>query len=152
MSSLRNDILSVFAVASGCALFAASSYSIPLLTAQRYIHDILNLQVVLSNWRYSECFDIALPRPCNMVPRRLTAYVYAAMAVLLAGATAVDITAELNSGWAMGLRPRQEGQNLQAFSGAVGGVGASAVCFYYGGPSHGRRILTRPDHGLRGPG
>lgn len=51
------------------------------------------------------------------------------MAVLLASATAVDITAELNSGWMMGLRPRQAAQNLQSFSGAVGGVSASAVCF-----------------------
>lgn len=63
-----------------------------------------------------------------MVSCRLTTY--AATAVLLAGATAVDLTAELNSGWVMGLRPRQEVQNLQAFGGAVGGVGASAVCFY----------------------
>ncbi|KAL2110994.1 hypothetical protein VUR80DRAFT_404 [Thermomyces stellatus] len=52
---------------------------------------------------------------------------FAAMAVLLASATAVDITAELNSGWMMGLRPRQAAQNLQSFTGAVGGVGASAI-------------------------
>ena len=51
-----------------------------------------------------------------------------AMAMLLAGAAAVDIAAELNSGWMMGLRPRQQAQNLQSFSGAVGGVSASAVC------------------------
>ena len=53
-----------------------------------------------------------------------------AMAMLLAGAAAVDIAAELNSGWMMGLRPRQQAQNLQSFSGAVGGVSASAVCLH----------------------
>ena len=60
----------------------------------------------------------------------------AAMVVLLAGATAVDITAELNSGWVMGLRPRQVAQNLQAFSGAVGGVSASAVSVPRRLPAH----------------
>lgn len=54
--------------------------------------------------------------------------VFAALAVLLASARAVDITAEMNSGWMMGLRPRQEAQNLQTFAGTLGGVGASAVC------------------------
>lgn len=64
---------------------------------------------------------------------------FAAMAVLLASATAVDITAELNSGWMMGLRPRQAAQNLQSFTGAVGGVGASAVCLLRCCPRHGWR-------------
>ena len=54
--------------------------------------------------------------------------VFAAMTVLLVGVTAVDITAEMNSGWIMGLRPRQETQNLQTFAGTLGGVSASAVC------------------------
>lgn len=92
---------------------------------------------------------------------RLTTCMYAAMAVLLAGATAVDLTAELNSGWAMGLRPRQEAQNLQAFSGAVGGVSASAVCFYHGSlkammagrnESWKMDIDARLDHGVGGRG
>lgn len=54
--------------------------------------------------------------------------IFAAMALLLVGATAVDITAEMNSGWIMGLRPRQETQNLQTFAGSLGGMSASAVC------------------------
>lgn len=53
--------------------------------------------------------------------------VVAAMAALLAGVTAMDLTAEMNSGWTMGIHRRQSAQNLQAFSGTLGGVAASAV-------------------------
>jgi len=52
--------------------------------------------------------------------------ILAAMTVLLASATAIDLTAELNAGWKMALHPRQA-TNLQAFSGTLGGVRASAV-------------------------
>lgn len=80
--------------------------------------------------------------------------VFAALAVLLASARAVDITAEMNSGWMMGLRPRQATQNLQTFAGTLGGVGASAVCF-----DPRRQKLRAPyetdlawlDYQLRGP-
>ncbi|SPN99742.1 uncharacterized protein DNG_02593 [Cephalotrichum gorgonifer] len=51
----------------------------------------------------------------------------AAMALLLAGATAIDLTSEMNSGWTLGLRPRQAAQNLQSFAGSLGGVAASAI-------------------------
>jgi hypothetical protein len=51
-----------------------------------------------------------------------------ALAVLVSSVLAVDLTHELNSGWRMGLRPRQASvQNLQTFTGAVGGARASAV-------------------------
>ena len=51
-----------------------------------------------------------------------------ALVVLVSAVLAVDLTHELNSGWRMGLRPRQaDVQNLQSFSGAIGGAQASAV-------------------------
>lgn len=40
-----------------------------------------------------------------------------------------DILDEIGREWKMGLRPRQEDSNLQSFTGALGGVSASAVCF-----------------------
>lgn len=53
--------------------------------------------------------------------------ILAAVSVLIASVTAIDLTAELNAGWRMGLHPRQAAQNLQAFSGTLGGVQASAI-------------------------
>ncbi|KAF6809491.1 hypothetical protein CPLU01_02188 [Colletotrichum plurivorum] len=45
-----------------------------------------------------------------------------------AGARALDISDELGMGWKMGLLPRQAGsQNLQTFTGALGGVKASPI-------------------------
>ena len=81
--------------------------------------------------------------------------VFATLAMLLVGARAVDITAEMNSGWIMGLRPRQETQNLQTFAGTLGGVSASAVCLslrHTGsyGPWRGLTFESL-DYQLRGP-
>ncbi|PKS09342.1 hypothetical protein jhhlp_003956 [Lomentospora prolificans] len=55
--------------------------------------------------------------------------ILAAMSVLLVSATAIDLTAELNAGWKMGLHPRQASQNLQTFASSLGGVRASAPDF-----------------------
>lgn len=38
-----------------------------------------------------------------------------------------DLSEELAMGWKMGLRPRQNAQNLQFFDGKVGGAGAPGV-------------------------
>ncbi|TDZ22951.1 hypothetical protein Cob_v004453 [Colletotrichum orbiculare MAFF 240422] len=44
-----------------------------------------------------------------------------------AGARALDISEELGMGWKMGMLPRQASQNLQTFTGDLGGVKASAI-------------------------
>ncbi|KAF9871546.1 hypothetical protein CkaCkLH20_10957 [Colletotrichum karsti] len=56
-----------------------------------------------------------------------TAHVVSAALLVLAGARALDISDELGMGWKMGLLPRQGSQNLQTFTGALGGVQASAI-------------------------
>ena len=56
-----------------------------------------------------------------------TMNILSVVALLLAGAAAMDMSEELADGWTMGLRPRASTANLQTFSGALGGVQASAV-------------------------
>lgn len=58
--------------------------------------------------------------------------VTAALALEVGGALATgvnpDLSAELQMGWRLGLRPRQQAaQNLQFFQGAIGGAAAPAV-------------------------
>ncbi|KDN72409.1 hypothetical protein CSUB01_00092 [Colletotrichum sublineola] len=50
-----------------------------------------------------------------------------AAAVASAGVMAFDMGEEMRMGWKMGLLPRQDSQNLQAFDGNLGGVKASAI-------------------------
>ena len=59
-----------------------------------------------------------------MLGQRLN--VLAALALLVAGAMAKDLSEEMADGFRMGLRPRAAA-NLQAFSSALGGAKASAV-------------------------
>ncbi|KAL0937736.1 uncharacterized protein CTRU02_207467 [Colletotrichum truncatum] len=63
--------------------------------------------------------------------RMTTAHVLSAVMLVLssagAGARALDIGDELGMGWKMGLLPRQASQNLQTFTGDLGGVKASAI-------------------------
>jgi hypothetical protein len=55
-------------------------------------------------------------------------FALSSLALLASTVVAIDITHELNSGWRMGLRPRQASvQNLQTFGSAIGGARASAV-------------------------
>ncbi|KAJ0371760.1 hypothetical protein COL154_000441 [Colletotrichum chrysophilum] len=62
--------------------------------------------------------------------RTISAHVLSAVVLVLsgagAGARALDIHEELQMGWKMGLLPRQATQNLQTFTGNLGGVAASA--------------------------
>ncbi|KAK1852101.1 hypothetical protein CCHR01_05253 [Colletotrichum chrysophilum] len=63
--------------------------------------------------------------------RTISAHVLSAVVLVLsgagAGARALDIHEELQMGWKMGLLPRQATQNLQTFTGNLGGVAASAI-------------------------
>ncbi|KAJ0386763.1 hypothetical protein COL922a_003694 [Colletotrichum nupharicola] len=63
--------------------------------------------------------------------RTISAHVLSAVVLVLsgagAGARALDIHEELQMGWKMGLLPRQAIQNLQTFTGNLGGVAASAI-------------------------
>ncbi|KAH7316488.1 hypothetical protein B0I35DRAFT_409681 [Stachybotrys elegans] len=49
------------------------------------------------------------------------------LVLLISSVLATDMAAELSGSWKMGLRPRQSGTNLQPFTGALGGVTASAI-------------------------
>ena len=49
------------------------------------------------------------------------------LASICAAAAAASAVQETHGGWRMGLRPRQEGQNIQPFAGALGGIQAPAV-------------------------
>lgn len=53
--------------------------------------------------------------------------VLSVVALLLAGAAAIDISDELADGWKMALRPRVSTANLQTFTGALGGIQAEPV-------------------------
>ncbi|RXG48244.1 hypothetical protein VDGE_01864 [Verticillium dahliae] len=62
---------------------------------------------------------------------RWTTLLTAAVAVLATAGHAMDISQDLSEelamGWKMGLRPRQNAQNLQFFDGKVGGAGAPGI-------------------------
>jgi hypothetical protein len=47
-----------------------------------------------------------------------------------AGIMAIEIAQELNSGCKMGLMPRQTTQDLQVFTGSLGGASAPPVCTF----------------------
>ncbi|KAJ3957666.1 hypothetical protein N0V92_005767 [Colletotrichum tropicale] len=70
--------------------------------------------------------------------RTISAHVLSAVVLVLsgagAGARALDIHEELQMGWKMGLLPRQATQNLQTFTGNLGGVAASAVRLFFFSP------------------
>lgn len=67
--------------------------------------------------------------------RTISAHVLSAVVLVFsgagAGARALDIHEELQMGWKMGLLPRQATQNLQTFTGNLGGVAASAVRLFF---------------------